>query len=260
LAKDQNGADIPNKPKFIENLGLPELYFPLTGGVVTGEVKTEKRLIVENSNGFSGIELIGLASTVVIETDAAGSGYIVIRDKSGKNIGSVTLSTLIDVNSFIYPGKIEWCSLPLSEMRPHCYHANGDKYPLTSDVGKALRSLSQGYKAAHGIVESDGMINVPNVYHSDGRGYFFRANALGLKQEDISRRIYGAIGIEKGIELPTSYGAFTQNFVDIDSASHTGVSRSSKGTWNFDSSNVTPTGNENRPISYGLIPIVYLGV
>ncbi|MBT0318594.1 phage tail protein, partial [Morganella morganii subsp. morganii] len=37
LAKDQNGADIPNKPKFIENLGLPELYFPLTGGVVTGE-------------------------------------------------------------------------------------------------------------------------------------------------------------------------------------------------------------------------------
>lgn len=28
LAKDQNGADIPNKPKFIENLGLPELFQP----------------------------------------------------------------------------------------------------------------------------------------------------------------------------------------------------------------------------------------
>lgn len=26
LAKDQNGADIPNKPKFIENIGLPELF------------------------------------------------------------------------------------------------------------------------------------------------------------------------------------------------------------------------------------------
>ena len=26
LAKDQNGADIPNKPKFIENLGLPERF------------------------------------------------------------------------------------------------------------------------------------------------------------------------------------------------------------------------------------------
>ncbi|MEM8141522.1 hypothetical protein Q4R50_16920, partial [Morganella morganii] len=28
LAKDQNGADIPNKEKFIENLGLPEKFQP----------------------------------------------------------------------------------------------------------------------------------------------------------------------------------------------------------------------------------------
>lgn len=36
LAKDQNGADIPNKPKFIENLGLPEKYLSLSGGTITG--------------------------------------------------------------------------------------------------------------------------------------------------------------------------------------------------------------------------------
>ena len=36
LAKDQNGADIPDKPKFIENLGLKELYLELTGGTLTG--------------------------------------------------------------------------------------------------------------------------------------------------------------------------------------------------------------------------------
>ncbi|HAS8353237.1 TPA: hypothetical protein I7721_19310, partial [Vibrio vulnificus] len=28
LTKDQNGADIPDKPKFIENLGLPEMFQP----------------------------------------------------------------------------------------------------------------------------------------------------------------------------------------------------------------------------------------
>lgn len=37
LAKDQNGADIPNKPKFIENLGLPEKYQP-TGTYADGKV------------------------------------------------------------------------------------------------------------------------------------------------------------------------------------------------------------------------------
>ena len=44
LAKDQNGADIPDKPKFIENLGLPELLdkkFDNTGGKITGQTDIE---------------------------------------------------------------------------------------------------------------------------------------------------------------------------------------------------------------------------
>ena len=44
LAKDQNGADIPNKAKFIENLGLPELLdkkFDKTGGKITGQTDIE---------------------------------------------------------------------------------------------------------------------------------------------------------------------------------------------------------------------------
>ncbi|WP_260250187.1 phage tail-collar fiber domain-containing protein [Morganella morganii] len=42
LAKDQNGADIPDKPKFIENLGLKELYLALTGGTLTGPLFIRK--------------------------------------------------------------------------------------------------------------------------------------------------------------------------------------------------------------------------
>ncbi|WP_395597382.1 hypothetical protein [Morganella morganii] len=41
LAKDQNGADIPNKDTFIKNLGLPELLnkkFDKAGGEVDGDV------------------------------------------------------------------------------------------------------------------------------------------------------------------------------------------------------------------------------
>ncbi|MDC9622771.1 phage tail protein [Xenorhabdus sp. XENO-7] len=44
LEKNQNGADIPNKPKFVENLGLTgtvdlaENAYPKTGGQITGKV------------------------------------------------------------------------------------------------------------------------------------------------------------------------------------------------------------------------------
>ncbi len=41
LAKDQNGADIPNKDTFIKNLGLRELYLALTGGTLKGPLNIE---------------------------------------------------------------------------------------------------------------------------------------------------------------------------------------------------------------------------
>lgn len=41
LAKDKNGEDIPDKPKFIENLGLKELYLALTGGTLNGPLNIE---------------------------------------------------------------------------------------------------------------------------------------------------------------------------------------------------------------------------
>ncbi|AMG70217.1 hypothetical protein [Morganella morganii] len=41
LAKDQNGADIPNKDTFIKNLGLRDLYLALTGGTLKGPLNIE---------------------------------------------------------------------------------------------------------------------------------------------------------------------------------------------------------------------------
>ncbi|MEM8061273.1 hypothetical protein Q4R11_02540 [Morganella morganii] len=66
LAKDQNGADIQDKAKFIENLGLPELLdkkFDKTGGAITATSKA--------------IDII---------TEAESAGYIQISDRTGNII------------------------------------------------------------------------------------------------------------------------------------------------------------------------------
>lgn len=66
LAKDQNGADIPNKDTFIKNLGLPELLdkkFDKTGGAITTTSKA--------------IDII---------TEAISAGYIQISDTTGNII------------------------------------------------------------------------------------------------------------------------------------------------------------------------------
>ncbi|MET4863037.1 gp53-like domain-containing protein [Morganella morganii] len=73
LAKDQNGADIPNKPKFIENLGLPELLdkkFDKTGGVITAS-----------------------SAAVDIRTKSDSSGYFQISDTSGKAMHQIGKTT-----------------------------------------------------------------------------------------------------------------------------------------------------------------------
>lgn len=66
MAKDQNGADIPNKDTFIKNLGLPELLdkkFDKTGGAITATSK---------------------AIDIITETKSAG--YIQISDRTGNII------------------------------------------------------------------------------------------------------------------------------------------------------------------------------
>ena len=66
LAKDQNGADIPDKPKFIENLGLPELLnekFDKTGGTIKA-----------------------ISDAINIQTEWSQSGYFQISGEDGRTI------------------------------------------------------------------------------------------------------------------------------------------------------------------------------
>lgn len=66
LAKDQNGADIPNKDTFIKNLGLPELLnekFDKTGGTIKA-----------------------ISDAINIQTEWSQSGYLQISGEDGRPI------------------------------------------------------------------------------------------------------------------------------------------------------------------------------
>lgn len=85
LAKDQNGADIPNKPKFIENLGLPELLnnkFDKTGGTITGGVT------IQSADDFPTLNLLGNnGDSTRVQANTSDLDYmltIVTRDSTGK--------------------------------------------------------------------------------------------------------------------------------------------------------------------------------
>ncbi|MGJ7192989.1 hypothetical protein ABMZ81_14935 [Morganella morganii] len=51
LAKDQNGADIPNKDTFIKNLGLPEKYQPKGNYQPTGNYADKSSSVLQEFNG-----------------------------------------------------------------------------------------------------------------------------------------------------------------------------------------------------------------
>lgn len=144
------------------------------------------------------------------------------------------------------------------------YHANGDRYAVTSAVGQALLALPLNYKTDWHIVESDGMVNLPGLYHSDGRAYFQRAGqAPGVVQEDAIRNIYGFVSNIQSFNstAPTNVGALVS---EIDYTGYTGHTGSSYPAHHinihFDSARIVPTAEENRPLNISFVPAIYLGV
>ncbi|MGE2433628.1 hypothetical protein ACME8T_07655 [Morganella morganii] len=85
LAKDQNGADIPNKDTFINNLGLPELLnnkFDKTGGTITGGVT------IQSADDFPTLNLLGNnGDSTRVQANTSDTDYmltIASRDSTGK--------------------------------------------------------------------------------------------------------------------------------------------------------------------------------
>ena len=160
-------------------------------------------------------------------------------------------------------GKIELLPFPADALPKGWYHANGDQYEDTAPQGKALSALPDALKQAFRIVLTGTKINLPNFYHTDGRGYFLRASkTLGTVQDDAIRNIVGNLYfVVSGAGQQSATGAFgyqLTNGLGLSGESFRGGHKSN--TYVFNAANVVPTANENRPLNIGLTPAIYLGV
>jgi hypothetical protein len=151
------------------------------------------------------------------------------------------------------------------------YLTNGDTYADASDQGIVLHGLSAAYQAAWGIESSGGYINVPDLFDSNGNGYFPRpvdgtARQVGNIQGDAIRNITGeashagsAFGQLQRFDVPAeTSGALTAG-QDTPYAL-AGATSDSGSRLRIDVSLVVPTAEENRPVNIGMTPAIYLGV
>ncbi|HCM64796.1 MAG TPA: hypothetical protein DIT05_19985, partial [Morganella sp. (in: Bacteria)] len=98
LTKDQNGADIPDKPKFIENLGLGEAA---KSGLKQGTGTSKTDVISQDGvtkalNGKldkTGGTITATAKALEIKTRADASGYIQVSDENGNAIHQLGKTT-----------------------------------------------------------------------------------------------------------------------------------------------------------------------
>ncbi len=104
----------------------------------------------------------------------------------------------------------------LHEAAPGWYFCNGDQYALDSVQGAVLASFPDSFKADWGITVSGSEISLPNMFHTDGRGYFIRAadgttRQAGSVADDQMRPIWGSfeIGGNMGLHADVALqGAF----------------------------------------------------
>ncbi|MEQ5123291.1 phage tail protein [Morganella morganii] len=172
-----------------------------------------------------------------------------------------------------------------AQLPPKWYSVNGDRFSVTSPQGKALKALTPEFKSDWGIVESGGMINVPNIKQSDGRTAILKpvngtSRQVGSLEQDMQRAIKGEFAariltngriIYEGYNLAEytpAHGAFDigarhykSDGNDYGAGATDGIAKNSTSTvTKFDSGRVVPTGIENTVLNVGVTLAIYLGV
>jgi hypothetical protein len=165
-------------------------------------------------------------------------------------------------------GDIAFSPFRPADLKRGWYHANGDRYDLSTPQGKALAGLPAQYKTDWGITESGGSINLPNLYSSDGRGYFPRAGAVpGAAQGDAMRELAGQMysniaGTADTDLLGTVAGGVLSLQSDVHNKGYAQMvgATSVRDVVEFRASNVVETADEFRPVNVTFCPTVFLGV
>ena len=171
------------------------------------------------------------------------------------------------------PGDIAFKAQRYNELPSCWYFMNGTRYAVGTPQEKVLRNLSVKFKEDGGITTTDEGTNVPNWYHSDGRGPTMRAvnvaaRQVGSIEEDAIQKITGSMSIESnagtirggtgGSTDSSVSGAFTKG-----SARNGGKTNTQSGMGFdlvLDSSLSARSADETRMLNRGMTPAIFLGV
>lgn len=158
-------------------VGDASLRSELKKELVTESVKTDKLEVTGNKI------TVGGSSVTFPDTDKdvnITSENIFIGDvRIGRRLGDIYLSPF-----------------PSFELDFGEFEANGAPYSVESTVGEALKKLSFAYRMAWGIVETNGFINMPNMYDRDGYGLYIRAGQVGDGHSDAQVPVSGSFSIK----------------------------------------------------------------
>lgn len=266
MQKNQNGGDIPDVAKFLQNLGLPELFADEKRFHTSPEsvemITPNGEIIIElTNNGY--VNVINKSTGLLAEIPPTGleqqAGSHQKRMMSQKGVTDLVKSVETPVGMFAtFPHRA-------TQLPPKWYSTNGDRFSVSSPQGLALKSLPAELKSDWGITESGGMINVPNIKQSDGRAPFLRPvngtnRQVGSVDGDKMRRIYGEYANSSWRDPGDGWGSASGVFDVRYDSGISGSTGSNKGTvLVFDTNKVVDTGPEFKPLDIGVTLAVYLG-
>lgn len=171
------------------------------------------------------------------------------------------------------PGDIAFKAQRYNELPSGWYFMNGTRYAVGTPQEKVLRNLSVNFKEDWGITTTDEGTNVPNWFHSDGRGPTMRAvngaaRQVGSIEEDAIQKITGSMSIESnagtirggtgGSTDSLVSGAFTKG--STRNGGKTGTQSGMGFDLVLDSSLSARSADETRMLNRGMTPAIFLGV
>jgi len=165
----------------------------------------------------------------------------------------------ISINITNVQGKIDFLPFRSDELPDGWYFTNGQSFELSSPQGLVLNGFSDNYKNDWGISVTGTTINTPNLFYSDGRGYFVRAvdgttRQVGNIQEDALQNVTGGLfGMDGGSEGPF----YATGGISSMAGATVGGGRQ---YYAFDLSRSARTDTETRPLNVGMTPAIYLGI
>ena len=232
----------PQKVASKDNLGVMQVgqHLKVTlGGVVDAPLASESQRGIGRS-----------ATTAEVESGTTGND----------GPAWVTPEQLDIVLKSLFVGKIELLPFRFNSLPKGWYFCNGERFNLSTPQGAALNGLSTDFKTDWGITISNDTISLPNLFFSDGRGYFLRSvdgstRQVGSVQTDAIRNITGTFG---GCLTRGGTGAFF-NPGTADTDNYNGGPYMSNKTA-LDVSRQVPTANENIVLNCGMTPAIFLGV